>query len=280
MFYSPLRYPGGKKRLAKFIAQICLDNNINGHYIEPYSGGSAVALYLLIEQKVKRITINDYDRSIYAFWYCVLNKTNWLCDKIKNTKITVDEWSKQKDIQKNKNVASLQDLGFSTLFLNRTNRSGIINAGIIGGYKQGGKYKIGCRFNKESIIKKINIIANHKANITLHNLDCLKLIQKIRKTKNTIFYFDPPYYVKGACLYANSYSKDDHEVLSQEIKKIKNASWLISYDNEIDIQSFYDWVIKKHEYFLSHFSGKLKKGKEVIFFSEGLNFKKALKQIN
>src|SRR5690606_24035756 len=38
IFYSPLRYPGGKNKLAKFIAKICERNNINGHYVEPYAG--------------------------------------------------------------------------------------------------------------------------------------------------------------------------------------------------------------------------------------------------
>src|SRR5690625_7858960 len=69
MFYSPLRYPGGKSRLAPFIAQLCVKNGISGHYIEPYSGGASVALFLVMNDYVERITINDKDRSLYAFWY-------------------------------------------------------------------------------------------------------------------------------------------------------------------------------------------------------------------
>ncbi len=61
-FYSPLRYPGGKNKLAKFIASICVQNNINGHYVEPYAGGASVALHLLINGYVKEITINDFDK--------------------------------------------------------------------------------------------------------------------------------------------------------------------------------------------------------------------------
>ena len=71
-FYSPLRYPGGKNKLSAFIAKICIDNNINGHYVEPYSGGASVALFLLLEGFVNKITINDKDRAIYAFWYLSL----------------------------------------------------------------------------------------------------------------------------------------------------------------------------------------------------------------
>ena len=148
MFYSPLRYPGGKNKLSAFIAKICIDNNINGHYVEPYSGGASVALFLLLEGYVNKITINDRDRSIYAFWYSVLNKTNQLCELIQNAELTVEEWRKQKAVQSNKKNVDLLELGFSTFYLNRTNRSGIINAGVMGGIKQNGNYLMDCRFKK------------------------------------------------------------------------------------------------------------------------------------
>ena len=151
MNYSPLRYPGGKNKLSAFIAKICIDNNIDGHYVEPYCGGSAVALFLLLEGFVKKISINDKDRSIYAFWYSVLNYTDQFCNLIQNAELTIKEWRVQQDIQKNKEEEGLLSLGFSTFYLNRTNRSGIINAGVIGGVNQNGNYLIGCRFNKKKL---------------------------------------------------------------------------------------------------------------------------------
>ena len=113
MFYSPLRYPGGKNKLSAFVAKICIDNKIDGHYVEPYSGGASVAMFLLLENIVKKITINDSDRSIYAFWHSVLNNTKQLCDLIENSKFTIEEWKKQKDVQINKDKAKLLDLGYS-----------------------------------------------------------------------------------------------------------------------------------------------------------------------
>lgn len=269
MFYSPLRYPGGKNKLAKFIAQICVDNNIRGHYVEPYAGGASVALYLLLEGKVDNITINDYDRSIYAFWYSVLNYTNKLCDLIENTDINIENWLKMREIQKNKRNVDILELGFSTFFLNRTNRSGIINAGVIGGIKQDGNYKIDCRFNKEELIRRIKLIATYKKNIKLYKKDALKLIEKIKKesnNNNTIFYFDPPYYLKGPGLYKNSYNSDDHERVSQEIKKIKTIHWIVSYDNTSKIKYLYKFVKNCFEFNLTHTAFYPKKGKEILFF--------------
>lgn len=271
-FYSPLRYPGGKNRLAKFIALICEKNNINGHYVEPYAGGTSVALYLLLNKYVKEITINDFDKAIYAFWYAILNDTEKFFRKIKRTKITIENWKKFKAVQSNKGNATLFGLGFSTFFLNRTNRSGVINGGAIGGEAQDGKYKIDCRFNKKDLIERIKLIVSHKRNIHLYNLDALELIKKIQReniNRNTIFYFDPPYYLKGPSLYMNYYNKDDHEKVSEEIKKIRNARCIVSYDNVPEIKKLY-LNLKKREYTVKHTAYEIREGKEILFFSNNL----------
>jgi len=271
-FYSPLRYPGGKNKLAKFIALICEKNNINGHYVEPYAGGASVALYLLINGYVKEITINDLDRGVYAFWYSVLNDTEKFCKKIKNTKITVENWEKFKKIHANAGNAKLFDLGFATFFLNRTNRSGLIDGGVIGGKTQKGKYKIDCRFNKKELIERINIIASYKKKIHLYNLDASDLIDKIQqenKNPNAIFYFDPPYYLKGPSLYMNYYNEYDHEEISRKIQKIKNMRWIVSYDNVPEIRKLYK-NFRKKEYSLPYNAHTIKTGKEVLFFSRNL----------
>jgi DNA adenine methylase len=272
MFYSPLRYPGGKNKLSAFIAQICVDNKVNGHYVEPYSGGASVALFLLIEGFVKKITINDKDRSIYAFWYCVLNKTNELCTLIENAELTVEEWKRQKRIQSNKKKADLLDLGFSTFYLNRTNRSGIINGGIMGGNEQNGNYTIDCRFNKTELIERIKKIAKHKKNIRLYKKDAIKLIDKIQSEANDaniVFYFDPPYYLKASTLYMNHYEDKNHKKVSDKIKAIQDIKWIVSYDNVPEIQKLYSECPKK-EFSFKHTAYESRTGKEIIFFSDNL----------
>ena len=277
-FISPLRYPGGKNKLSKFIASICVKNNINGHYVEPYAGGASVALFLLINGYVKEITINDLDKAIYSFWYSVLNNTDKLCNKIRNTDVNLENWRKQKEIHSNKdNEKDLLRLGFATLFLNRTNYSGIIDGGMIGGVEQKGNYKIDCRFNKKEIIERIKLIASYKKNIHLYNYDALKLIEKIQKkdTSNTIFYFDPPYYLKGPSLYMSHYKHDDHKEVSKKIQNIKNINWIVSYDNTPDIKNLYI-NSKKKEYSFFHTAYEIREGKEILFFSKGLEIPRVL----
>lgn len=272
MFYSPLRYPGGKNKLAAFLAKICIDNNINGHYVEPYAGGASVALFLLFEGFVDHITINDKDRSIYAFWHSVLFETEELCVLIQNIDITIENRLNLKEIQNNKDTTSLLELGFSTLFLNRTNRDGIIKGGVIGGNNQDGDYKLDCRFNKEEIIRKIRLISSRRENITLYSLDALELIDKIideSGNRNTIFYFDPPYYLKASSLYMNYYKKSDHEEVADKIKKITNVNWIVSYDNHPVIKELY-YPFQRKEYTFNHSAHSSKIGKEILFFSNNI----------
>ncbi|MFP5040964.1 DNA adenine methylase [Parasediminibacterium sp. JCM 36343] len=272
MFYSPLRYPGGKNKLSGFIAKLCIDNKINGHYVEPYAGGASVALFLLFEGFVNKITINDKDKSIYAFWHCVLNNTTELCALIKNTDISFENWLIQRGIQKRKDQVSLIELGFSTLFLNRTNISGIIMGGVIGGKQQEGSYKMDCRFNKEELIKRIKNIASKKEQITLCSYDAIVLIDKIEEqveNKNIVFYFDPPYYLKASSLYMNHYKNDDHQAVSERIKKIKNIKWIVSYDNQKEIRNLYLECVKK-EYSFTHTAYSSRIGNEILFFSNDL----------
>ena len=156
MNYSPLRYPGGKTKIAPLVSAIMEKAEIkNGIYIEPFAGGGGVALSLLLSNKVKHIVINDMDITIYAFWYSILNHTDEFIDLIKKTQVSIEEWHNQKEVFLNKDSSNLLELGFATFFLNRTNRSGILKAGPIGGYNQTGNYLIDARFNKQNLIKRI-----------------------------------------------------------------------------------------------------------------------------
>lgn len=266
---SPLRYPGGKHKMYKYIKELVAVNNVD-IYIEPFCGGSGLALELLLSEDVKKIIINDYDYSIYCFWKSVLDHTEDLIDKINTTEITIDEWYKQKDIRKDIYEHSVLDVGFSTLFLNRTNRSGIIDkAGPIGGYKQTGNYLIDCRFNKVKLNEKIREIAKMKDRIEVYNLEALDFIDDVIKNQKKEFtFFDPPYYQKGQGLYTNFYSTGDHHTLSQKIiNDLKNKKWIVTYDLAPEIGQMYNSV-DSISFTLSYTLQEKKRGAEFLFFSK------------
>jgi DNA adenine methylase len=263
--------------LAWLIEQICVDNNISRSFFEFYAGGAAVGLHLLIRGIVDRIVLNDLDKGVYAFWRSVVDAPGQLCRKIQRTEISVDEWKKQKEIYRNKDKnddIDLLDLGFATLFLNRTNYSGILTGGMIGGINQAGKYKINCRFNKQSIIEKIKTIADYDFRIKVMRQDALELVKSIGPLepstyKGMLYYFDPPYFNKGQSLYMNYYKPNDHLILSEAIKSIKSAPWVVSYDDVPDINELYD-DCNSLNYQLPYCPRSSRVGKERIFFSRGL----------
>ena len=271
-FYSPLRYPGGKGKISNYFKKIISENLLyDCVYVEPYAGGASVALALLMDEYVSKIVINDIDRSIYAFWYSVLKRNDEFCELIKKTPVTIRIWKKQKEIQKKKATSNLLELGFSTFFLNRTNRSGIISAGCIGGKNQTSKWKINARYNKKDLINRIRRIAQYKERIKIYNLDAIKLIKLQKKGKGRhIFYLDPPYYCKGKELYMNFYKDEDHKKIAEEIKNITNSKWVITYDNVKPIRKLYK-DYKQKIFRLNYSAGKSSNGEEVIIFSNNLH---------
>jgi len=266
---SPLRYPGGKHKLYDYISNLMVENQCTT-YIEPFAGGSALSLGLLFNGIAKKVIINDYDYTIYCFWYSILNYTEEFVNKVETAEINMDEWYRQKEIRENVDDYSILDVGFSTFFLNRTNRSGVIDkAGPIGGYNQSGNYKIDCRFNKNRLIRKIRKIAEYKNVITVTNLEAIDFINKhILKTRNSFSFFDPPYYNKGPGLYTNFYQHGDHENLSKIIfLKLKNRKWIVSYDNVNEIKSMYRSV-NSLVFGLQYSLQEKRSCSEVMFFSK------------
>ena len=266
---TPLRYPGGKTKVYDYVKELIFLNECTT-YIEPYAGGAGVAINLLLNGDVKKIMINDYDRAIYAFWYSVLYHTEELIFKIEKTEVCIEEWYRQKEIQNYKQeTEDLLELGFSTLFLNRVNHSGIIKGGVVGGKNQDGNYKMDCRFNKNSIIKRIRAIARNRSRIKIYNLDAEVFIKKsISKTKKSFTFFDPPYYEKGPGLYTNFYRHEDHLSLAKTIEQyMTDKKWIVTYDNHPAIGEIYSRY-DSHFYYLSYSITKPTKGIEYIFFSD------------
>ena len=272
MRYSPLRYPGGKGKIAKFMKQFVKDNfDKLPVYVEPYAGGSELALTLLIEGYVKQVWINDKDNGIFCFWDSILNYTDQFIQEIENVKIDIPTWEVQKDIYKNQDKYNRLEIGFATFYLNRCNFSGVIKGGPIGGINQSGNWKIDARFNKKELIKRIKKIAEFNKNIKLYNKDTIELLEENKKIfEKCLLYLDPPYFNKGNQLYTNHYKYQDHAKIAKCVNRLK-GKWIVSYDNTPEIIDLYKFVesnnIREFNIAYSAAEGKNKKGKEIMFFA-------------
>ena len=270
--YSPLRYPGGKGKLSKFMAAVVRANGLSdGRYIEPYAGGAGVAWELLITGVVRRVLINDISPPLFAFWTSVLSHTDDLCQRIRDVPLSVEEWDRQKEIFRNPEDASTIDLGLSFFYLNRTNRSGILNGGVIGGRKQEGKWRMDARFNREDLIHRIRKIAECAGRIEVTCADAVEFLRGKSGDfgEKDLIYLDPPYFAKGRMLYYDAYKPDDHAAVAELLADLEEPRWVVSYDDVETIRSLYSFA-RRLEYTIGYSARSRTRGREVMFFNKGM----------
>ena len=276
--FTPLRYPGGKSRLARYFSFLLRQNHISDStYIEPFAGGSGAGINLLRKEYVRVLYLNDIDPGVYAFWYSVLFHTKELCQLVATVSLTVNEWHRQRKIISNPESYSLIEFGFAFFFMNRTNRSGIIKGGVIGGQQQTGQWKIDARFNRAVLIEKIKRIGDYRYRIHLFCMDAHDFLSDVITAckERTFIYLDPPYYQKGQFLYENHYNHDDHVALLEKIDVLGDRPWVVSYDNTPEIRKVYKGL-PFITYGINYSAANRYEGKEIMFFSPTIsqpNFK-------
>lgn len=270
---SPFRFPGGKTKITPLVSKtIVLNfNQDKPIYIEPFAGGFGVGLNLLKQNQIKEAVINELNPGLYSVWKYILQDPIALINKIKKTDVTIDEWHRQRKIhQDNKNQINF-DNAFSTWFLNRTNVSGIITGGVIGGIKQQGKYKVDCRFNKLKLIQKIEWINSQKERIRLFNMDGSKLIKQLpanNSGQKIFMLIDPPYYKEGKTLYESYFDRKDHIRLRDALLNLNQDNrikWIETYDINQNIYELYKNQFSCYTYGINYSVTKAHKAKEYIF---------------
>ncbi len=270
-FYSPLRYPGGKRKLANFVSLLYRTNGLlDGDYAEVYAGGAAVALTLLYGDYARRIHINDLDRGVHAFWLAARDQTDELARRVQDATLDLDEWKRQRAVQFAESPDQL-DLAFSTFYLNRTNRSGIITGGVIGGKDQTGEWKIDARYNVKDLVRRIERVGRWRSRIEVYGLDGAEFLRTVVPTlpAKTLLYLDPPYYVKGQeMLYANYYGPADHAEIAALVRRV-GVPWVVSYDDHADVRAIYHGC-QTAAYDIAYSASDRYRGREVAFFSDDL----------
>lgn len=277
--YSPLRYPGGKNCIFHFMRQYMLDNHLTGmSYAEPFAGGAGLALHLLMEEYVDCIYINDLDRAVYSFWHAIVTRNSDFCQWLAEVNVDMDTRRWARSIYERQEDADEFELAKATFFLNRTNVSGVLNGGVIGGNNQQGKYKIDARFNRKDLLSRVHAISKFADRIRVSHEDAIDFIARLEDSDEEIFiYLDPPYVKKGGDLYMNFYREEDHVTLSELVHNL-HQPWLMSYDDCELINGLYSDYRRVRYNITQSTSNRV--GKEIIIVPEGKRVQKAMYEIN
>lgn len=211
---------------------------------EPFCGGAGAAVNLLADGDVDKIILNDADLRIYSAWYAILNEPERFKREIMACRLNMTEWYRHRNRLDGVTDTEYNfDLGFSTFYLNRTTRSGIVaGSGPIGGYSQRGRWKIDARFNKDRLALQVTWLADRRNDITLSNKDALSFLDQTRREQdchNIYFFIDPPYVKAGGRLYLDGMSEAKHVALSDLLSSGKYPYWSLTYDDAPLIRDLY-----------------------------------------
>lgn len=266
---TPLRYPGGKGVLKYFLANSVLNNNLKGGVIvEPFCGGSGATIPLLKSGIIEELWMNDASPLISSFWESLFFNTNELVKLIKETPVCMKTWNACKEVVDSPYKHDTLKLGFSSFFLNRTNRSGLLMGGPIGGKNQSGPYLMQCRFNKEKLISRVLSVASLRDKVKIDNIDGVDFLKKTESmVDSSLVFIDPPYVKQGYNIYRKySFKKHDHVRLSEYIQRSK-WKWIITYDDHQLVKDLYsgDAVQSMR---IDYFSKKEKSNNEIIFAAQ------------
>lgn len=262
---SPLRYPGGKGAMSDLLQQVIRLNRLGDHALaEPFAGGAGASLRLLYQEETPRICINDLDRAISAFWWCLVHSNRQFIEKLETTRVNMAEWRRQRDIYRSTGRVSKLSRGFSAFFLNRCNRSGIVvNGGPIGGLRQQGQWKLGARFNRRDLKQRCERVRLYADRISVSADDALDFITATQNDR-TFYFIDPPYFEKGRSLYLNAVDADYHAALAKRLRAMRDVPWVLTYDDCPEVRALYKGWSAVRSFSLRYVASERRAGKEVM----------------
>lgn len=240
---SPLRYPGGKRRLVPYMAAALKANGIQPDLlVEPFAGGASVGLELLAFGFVKRVALGDLDPYVAAFWETTFEDADWLCEQVESVPLDLETWERMKG----SNFRGRRNRALACLYLNRTSFNGALHrrAGPIGGKRASSAYEIGCRFPRERIVQRIRACAALADRVELVVAEeAMNLVKRTRELARkrgweVFFYLDPPFWAKSQYLYRRAFTRNMHRRLAESLRWVDDP-YLLSYDPAPEIVELY-----------------------------------------
>ena len=253
---SPLRYPGGKNKIAEQIAFMAPEFT---EYREPLVGGGSVyfanrQLYANnsnVLSNDKKYWINDLNYELYNFWDICQQDTDFIINKaiewrnkyLFQNKDNSNGKELHRYLRQNLNVFNNKELAAAYFTLNRiVFAGGTLVSGVTLQHIDG--------FKELDIKNHFNGISDILKGTRITNLDYSKVVQA--DGKDIYIFCDAPYYsATDSGLYGKSdkwrnlHKMFDHQRFANTMKNITettNHKWLATYDDSPIIRKMFSWA--------------------------------------
>lgn len=238
---SPLRYPGGKQRLTKQIAEHLPKEEFT-EYREPFVGGGSVFFHIRKLGKGQVFWLNDLFEPVANFWQQVMSNPQELIKYVNIFRTDTPKGSELFEDMKKfyddcpRDGGYEPDLAAAFFIVNRLSFSGL---GFSGGFSQA---SFDGRF-KDSHINMIQRCSELMDNCKITNLDYSVLLEASPQSPehNVFIFLDPPYDIESSNLYGNrgdTHKTFDHAKFAQDCEKCKHK-WLITYNDNPGIRDLF-----------------------------------------
>lgn len=214
-------------------------------------GGGSVFVSVLRDSKLdgREVWINDADVGIASFWFTVFGDDDQAFRDLKSLveglapcPLEDDYNLRLFDMIKRWRASGFDSVqgrvyeGFRSLFLNRTTFSGVASGGAIGGSVQNGEYRMDCRYNEASLLRRLDALRMCRRRVEVMHIDFQEFLEQT--PKDGFIYLDPPYVDKGGDLYDEQMTASDHDRLAEALKR-ETRPFLLSYDDHDDVRRRY-----------------------------------------
>ena len=237
---TPLRYPGGKSRAIKKMAQFLPDMSKYKEYREPFLGGGSVALHMTQTYPHLEIWVNDLYEPLVNFWQQLQDESNEITTRLKAFKraYPTPDRARELFIESKELVndarASLVTRAVSFYIVNKCSFSGLTESSSFS--KQASDSNFSLR-GIEKLPEYSEIIQNWViTNLTYERMSC--------DEKDVFTYLDPPYEIKSS-LYGKKggmHKGFDHDAFAEECDRHTNHM-MISYNSSQLIRDrFKEWT--------------------------------------
>lgn len=244
-YVSPLRYPGGKARMAPYLGEMfgvqssLLDVEV---LVEPFAGGAGAGLTLLAAGVIDSLWIGERHPALAAFWRSVIADAGQVADVVADLTPSIDLYRSSLDV-----LAALDDgaavpdvdAGVAAFVVNRCSHSGIVHprSGPSGGWQQRGRWTVASRFDPAALSERIGALGSITHSMRFYGTSAVEIIDGLDGSgieHEVLLLVDPPYIGQGNRLYRHGMTGEEHAALARSLNTT-SARWVLTYDAHPDV---------------------------------------------